>query len=111
MTSHKISAGYVLFCQLVLLWHYSFGTSTVSITTAATNRAINSDIVLQSIRVIESKELHEDPESLVTGLLERVDSAIASPEALFNSKYAYKNDFIKAIFEHTKPMLEEAKVP
>ncbi len=99
----------VLFCQLVLLWHYSFGTSTVSFTTAATNRAIHSNIVMQSI--IESKELLEDPESLVTGLLERVDSAIASPAALFNSKYAYENDFIKAIFEHIKPILEEAKVP
>ncbi len=94
----------------MLLWHYSFGSSTVRITTAATNRVIISNIVLQSI--IESKELLEDPESLVTVLSERVvDSEIASPAALFNSKYAYENDFIKAIFQHIKPMLEEAKVP
>jgi hypothetical protein len=102
-----MSARYVHFC---LLWHYSFGTSTVRITTA-TDRVINSKIVMQSI--IESKELLENPESLVTVLSERVNSEIASPVAsgLFNSKYAYENDFIKAIFEHIKPMLEEAKVP
>jgi hypothetical protein len=77
--------------------------------TAATNRVINSKIFKQCI--IESGTFIDDPEGFAKELLDEVKSDFPVETALFKkSGYKYENDFVKAIFEYIKPILDQAQV-
>jgi len=99
-----------LFCQL-LLCYFSCGASSTTFTTtgAASSLDVNSKLFVQC--VIEGSIFKQDPESLVTELLDDVESDFSTPAALFKRDYSSDNDFVHAIFEHITPVLSRAKIP